>query len=303
MKRWGSPMLAAAGAALAAWAAASSGDARAAGPPAQAVDPAILATSATCGECHQEQVGAFAMGGHGRAFRHDPRYATADCASCHGDGTKHIESLDAADISNPARLEWGRASQACLTCHDRGDVHRLWRGSEHDQARVTCVDCHAVHAAATAERGILRTASDLCLSCHIRERSSVGSRFRHPLAEDKMNCASCHQPHGARGEHLIAKDSINDLCWSCHQEKRGPFLWEHSPVREDCTTCHVAHGSQHEGMLVARTTQLCQSCHLQGRHQTVAGFQTAMWNTNRGCLNCHSQIHGSNHPSGPLFHR
>jgi hypothetical protein len=24
---------------------------------------------------------------------------------------------------------------------------------------------------------------------------------------------------------------------------------------------------------------------------------------NRGCTNCHSQVHGSNHPSGPRFHR
>ena len=24
---------------------------------------------------------------------------------------------------------------------------------------------------------------------------------------------------------------------------------------------------------------------------------------NRGCVNCHSQIHGSNHPSGARFHR
>jgi hypothetical protein len=24
---------------------------------------------------------------------------------------------------------------------------------------------------------------------------------------------------------------------------------------------------------------------------------------NRGCVNCHAQIHGSNHPSGARFHR
>jgi hypothetical protein len=56
-------------------------------------------------------------------------------------------------------------------------------------------------------------------------------------------------------------------------------------------------------MLVSRTVQLCQACHLQGRHQTVAGTETAYWNINRQCANCHPQIHGSNHPSGPLFQR
>jgi hypothetical protein len=56
-------------------------------------------------------------------------------------------------------------------------------------------------------------------------------------------------------------------------------------------------------MLQARVTQLCQSCHQQGRHQTVAGLPSSVWVGNRACLNCHQNIHGSNHPSGPLFQR
>lgn len=257
---------------------------------------------AACADCHEELSGAFAGSSHAKAFQHDADYAAADCASCHGDVSKHVESGEPADIKNPAKLDGDAASAACVTCHDRGQ-HRFWAGSEHEAANVSCVDCHAVHAATPAERGLVRTTSDLCLSCHTGEKLEFGHRFRHPLAEDKMSCASCHAPHGAPGEHLIAQDSINDLCWSCHQEKRAPVLWEHSPVKEDCATCHVPHGSNIEGMLVARPAQLCQSCHIQGRHQSVAGYKTAMWNTNRGCLNCHPQIHGSNHPSGPLFQR
>jgi hypothetical protein len=56
-------------------------------------------------------------------------------------------------------------------------------------------------------------------------------------------------------------------------------------------------------MLQARVTQLCQSCHQQGRHQTLAGLPASIWVGNRACLNCHQNIHGSNHPSGPLFQR
>jgi DmsE family decaheme c-type cytochrome len=134
-------------------------------------------------------------------------------------------------------------------------------------------------------------------------KKSLTQRSRHPLREGRMDCSSCHNPHGSGTDRMIRADSVNDQCFLCHREKRGPFLWEHSPVREDCLTCHAAHGSNHDKMLVARTVQLCQSCHLQGRHQTVAGLETAFWNTNRQCLNCHSQIHGSNHPSGPLFQR
>ena len=33
---------------------------------------------------------------------------------------------------------------------------------------------------------------------------------------------------------MIKADSVNELCYTCHTEKRGPFLFEHAPVREDC---------------------------------------------------------------------
>jgi DmsE family decaheme c-type cytochrome len=118
-----------------------------------------------------------------------------------------------------------------------------------------------------------------------------------------MECASCHNPHGTAGERLIDHGSVNELCTSCHQNMRGPFLWEHSPVREDCLTCHRPHGSNHPQILQARVTQLCQSCHQQGRHQTVAAVPAALWVGNKACLNCHQHIHGTNHPSGPLFQR
>jgi DmsE family decaheme c-type cytochrome len=270
--------------------------------PAQAA-PAAPALGAACADCHEAQVTQFALTGHGKSFRHAAGYAEAGCQSCHGEATKHLESNEASDIANPARAKGGAADAACQTCHANQKGHTLWAGSEHETAAVRCVDCHAVHGGTPEKRGTLRTSSDLCLSCHKKQQVAMAKRFRHPLAEDKVSCASCHNAHGANEAHLVKGDSVNDLCLSCHAEKRGPFLWEHSPVREDCLTCHQAHGSNHEGMLVSRTTQLCQSCHLQGRHQSVAGLDTAMWNTNRGCVNCHAQIHGSNHPSGPLFQR
>jgi len=152
--------------------------------------------------------------------------------------------------------------------------------------------------------GMTRTpATELCLTCHASARKGMSQRSRHPLNEGKMDCVSCHNPHGSASEAMVRVDPVNDLCFSCHEEKRGPFLWEHAPVREDCRTCHNPHGSNHDKLLVARTVQVCQSCHLQGRHQTVAGVPEAYWNQNRQCLNRHAQIHGSNHPAGPLFQR
>ena len=260
--------------------------------------------AAKCAECHEGVASDFTGSVHGKAFAHGEDHADASCVSCHGPVDKHIESGEPADILNPTRAKGEAADSSCLQCHQNDAKHAFWAGSNHQEAGISCVDCHGVHQAVSPRRPkTVHTTTDLCLSCHTANRKDLAKRSGHPLREGKLDCASCHNPHGTSTEHLVKADSVNDLCYGCHQEKRGPFLFEHAPVREDCMTCHTSHGSNHEAMLVTRTTQLCQSCHLQGRHQTIAGTDTALWNGNRACLNCHSQIHGSNHPSGPLFQR
>lgn len=263
--------------------------------------PAKLA--GVCFDCHGDIASSLAASAHGKAFAHSSAYAAASCESCHGDGRKHAESADPADILNPKKAKRAEKSAACLTCHENQKHTALWQGSDHESAGVSCVDCHTLHPAdGGAAAGQVASAA-LCVTCHTDVKASLHQRSRHPIAEGQMSCSSCHNPHGTTNEHLVKGDSVNDQCLTCHQEFRAPVLWEHSPVREDCMTCHKPHGSNHDKLLVARVSQLCQTCHLQGRHQTVAGLDTSVWNSNRSCLNCHSQIHGSNHPSGPLFQR
>jgi len=108
---------------------------------------------------------------------------------------------------------------------------------------------------------------------------------------------------------------VLETCYSCHAEKRGPFLFEHQPVTEDCTICHTPHGSNLGSLLRTRPPFMCQECH-DGTHASatpagpnVAGKQnglTAAPNRNivgRGCMNCHIAIHGSNSPAGGYFQR
>ena len=131
-----------------------------------------------------------------------------------------------------------------------------------------------------------------------------------------MQCTSCHNPHGSQTPKLVAANSVNDKCYECHAEKRGPFLFEHPPVRESCLNCHDPHGSSHEPLLVAKKPLLCQRCHSNSLHpgglyalprsgagagQTV--YQSQPQLAYRGCTNCHVNIHGSNSPSGKFWHR
>jgi len=262
-----------------------------------------------CAACHEDVVKGFAKSSHGRYFAADKAYAGASCASCHVGAKEHAES---GGDKKPLSLRHGAPAEAnasCLSCHAGHKDQAQWDGSAHQQAGLRCASCHDLHKmhVGTPEQqkalpGVTETTRK-CLECHGTVRASLHQRSSHPMRDGQMDCASCHEPHGTTGEKLIRQGSVNELCYSCHQNLRGPFLWEHSPVREDCLTCHRAHGSNYPQMLQARVTQLCQSCHQQGRHQTLPGVPASIWVGNKACLNCHMQVHGSNHPSGPLFQR
>jgi DmsE family decaheme c-type cytochrome len=121
-----------------------------------------------------------------------------------------------------------------------------------------------------------------------------------------MTCTSCHNPHGSVSPSLLKEVSVNDTCFTCHAEKRGPFLWQHAPQNESCMNCHDPHGSNHERMLKVAKPRLCQQCHNERTHPTVPYGRDAAslkFVLGRQCLNCHVNIHGSNHPSGFAFTR
>jgi DmsE family decaheme c-type cytochrome len=126
-----------------------------------------------------------------------------------------------------------------------------------------------------------------------------------PMREGKLVCSQCHNPHGSVSgtEAMIREASINDNCYKCHAEKRGPFLWEHGPVRENCLNCHDAHGSTNEAMLKAQRPKICGECHGFDHGTSLLGPSSARFIINKSCVNCHVQIHGSNHPAGKFFNR
>ena len=87
-------------------------------------------------------------------------------------------------------------------------------------------------------------------------------------------------------------------------EKRGPFVRTHQPVQENCVLCHNPHGSNNDNLLQARSPFLCQQCHEPTSHRGGTAGMTGTGGTSpgigitlaRGCLNCHTNIHGTNNP-------
>jgi predicted CXXCH cytochrome family protein len=309
--------------------------------PANAGGP--LAVGARCVSCHRPYVETFLLETHGKSakFLSDSRAAT--CETCHGNGDKHIENREKRiavdDIENPTELktpeERGRTNAACLRCHSGDRGHFNWQGSEHDRSDMSCMSCHNVHhakfpvwALAARSRALVEgpfldsteikfpekmlatfTVEETCLRCHTDKRKAMFQRsthiFRTELRNMKVGCSSCHNAHGGEGGKMLLEHTANGVCYTCHAEKRGPFLWDHPPVRENCMNCHSPHGSNNPKLLTARAHLVCQQCHIHmlPRHSTTAGKALDIFSINRGCLNCHGQIHGSNHPGGRTLTR
>jgi DmsE family decaheme c-type cytochrome len=201
------------------------------------------------------------------------------------------------------------ANEVCLSCHTH-DAHTQWKGSMHDARNLSCITCHSVHDS-KSERAQLKAATitATCAVCHRTEAAKLQRVGHMPVREGKMECTSCHNPHGSTNVRMLRVGNwINESCVSCHAEKRGPFLWDHAPVREACNTCHDPHGSNNDRMLVAKLPMLCQRCHIGTRHPSTIYDATQLAARSnrligRGCVNCHAQIHGSNSPTGNAFLR
>ncbi|MFV7769702.1 DmsE family decaheme c-type cytochrome [Shewanella marisflavi] len=267
----------------------------------------------SCLMCHgkSEKVMDLFKGVHGAADSSKSPMAGLQCEACHGPMGKHNRGGNEPMIAfgPDSSLSAEKQNSVCMSCH-KDDKRMAWNGGHHDNADVACASCHSVH---TDKDPVLskNTEMEICTSCHTKQKADMNKRSAHPMKWAQMVCSDCHNPHGTLSDSDLVKPSVNETCYSCHAEKRGPKLWEHAPVTENCVSCHNPHGSVNEGMLKTRAPQLCQQCHASDGHASNA----YMGNTDQGtvggnaftggrsCLNCHNQIHGSNHPSGKLFQR
>lgn len=268
----------------------------------------------SCLMCHKksEKVMDLFKGVHGTIDSSKSPMAGLQCEACHGPMGQHNKGGNEPMITfgKQSTLSADKQNSVCMSCH-QDDKRMSWNGGHHDNADVACASCHQVHV---AKDPVLskNTEMEVCTSCHTKQKADMNKRSSHPLKWAQMTCSDCHNPHGSMTDSDLNKPSINDTCYSCHAEKRGPKLWEHAPVTENCVTCHNPHGSVNDAMLKTRAPQLCQQCHASDGHASNAYLGNTGLGSNvgdnaftggRSCLNCHSQVHGSNHPSGKLLQR
>jgi len=277
--------------------------------PTAQTQPAGFAGTDTCEICHEDTVKAFAKNPH-HALETDAHkwFAGHACESCHGPGEKHAESADPTLIRDPAKLAPAAIDRICLDCHlnQPTQVGRL--ESSHAKNEIACTSCHKVHS----DEMVARTAAKInaqCSACHANEWAEFQRPDHHRLPEGAMSCVDCHNPHGSIRPAMQQSFGANEPgCLNCHGDKRGPFTFEHAPMRFDgCTACHEPHGSANPRMLTRQEVRLvCLECH--------ANLPTARTNTSpanrtigvvppsfhdlrspqfQNCTVCHQKVHGS----------
>ncbi len=261
----------------------------------------------SCLMCHKknDKVMAIFDGVHGNPSQPDSPMAGLQCEACHGPLGKHNKGGKEPMIAfgKESKLPAQSQNSVCLGCHN-DPKQMAWHSSSHNLDEVACSDCHNIHTDKDPVMDQL-TVNDTCTSCHTQQKSDMNKRSSHPMKWDRMTCIDCHNPHGSMSESALNHTTVNDTCYSCHTEKRGPVLWEHAPVTENCANCHNPHGSVNEAMLTHRAPQLCQQCHMDDGHasRVVQQGGSDAFGGGKSCLNCHSQIHGSNHPAGSKLQR
>jgi len=253
----------------------------------------------TCKTCHEDLYNNWEKTPHWKSTldtRGGPSHQ--GCEGCHGPGADHVAGGgDKTKIFIFKEHSAKEIDARCLTCHASGTQHMNAINSEHAKSDVSCISCHSPHHAQTREFLLVKAQPELCYSCHLQQKSQFSMPFHHRANEGLVNCSDCHNPHGTVGARQVRASAAQDaVCYTCHADKRGPYAFEHEPVKvEGCQSCHTPHGSPNAHMLkVSNVNLLCLSCHTTSFanapgapsfHNQAAQYQA--------CTLCHTAIHGS----------
>jgi predicted CXXCH cytochrome family protein len=290
----------------------------------------------TCLKCHAKVAKNWALTVHRRTlFNTD--CTKKGCEACHGPGSAHVENGGDPDkIVRLDKLSPAQSASVCLKCHTQEHV-TLWRTSTHARAKLTCINCHDVHAAnpesitkdiADAKlqiEGLTRSIKDAQLESDI---AAVGSKAKEDantkVAELKAKRDQLLDE--LKGNQTVFSRTTEPyLCYNCHKNKQAQSnLPSHHPIREGkmvCSDCHNPHGGP-QGMLKEESVnETCFRCHAEKvgpftfDHPPVTENCTICHNPHGSvnnnlltqnqtfiCLRCHFAPHsGSTTANGPSF--
>lgn len=185
---------------------------------------------------------------------------TNKCASCHSAHQAAVESAVAGD-GQPVALLATSAANACTYCHIDvstrsdlkvydGDASNYWTTGSYEttasahrsiivggvQTGVTCVDCHAVHAATDRLTGNAYLDVNL-----LRTVSALSTDLPQPTDSPELAltkwCVQCHRDASADAPHM----GMDMLAGSSYQQ--GDSSYDGRIAWQDVTGCTSCHGA------------------------------------------------------------
>ncbi|MEJ2702835.1 MAG: cytochrome c3 family protein [Sedimentisphaerales bacterium] len=274
-------------------------------------------TNALCANCHETT--------EGMAFLHGP-VAAGECTICHD-----------AHSSDHKYLLAREGAELCFSCHVVTQTELKKYDFVHEPAKNDCLGCHDPHGG-NDPKLVKNAAPQLCYSCHEDiQNVAENSKYKHKVVSDPGGCLNCHTPHASTVQFLLKKDAMS-LCTACHDkpikmadDETLPSITDeikdkkylHGPVADnDCSGCHIAHGSEHFRLLAKEyppqfyapfskeNYALCFGCHpetvvLTKETSDLTDFRNGTLNLHyvhvnkpdrgRTCRSCHA-THASNLP-------
>ena len=200
------------------------------------------------------------------------------CENCHGAGSEHVDGGgDVTKIFNPAKA-FAQGSGREVPELPRGRASQL-RSFSARQGRASAASVATAFTAARKRTLLKAPQPTLCYQCHADQKAQFNMPIHHKVNEGLVKCTDCHDVHGTfLANNLKSTEDQNAICTKCHTDVRGPFTFEHAPVRaEGCMTCHTPHGTQNPRLLnMPSIATLCNQCHSPlsagGVHGLDAGF-------------------------------
>lgn len=214
------------------------------------------------------------------------------CAGCH--------SLSGSDIKKAHRNSLSE-NVNCLGCHNPHSSNRnyLIRENSHMPFGAgSCGECHVISQNDNTTIKMKKEGKALCLSCHEKTGNEFQRVFSHVQGKGDNICLECHNPHASDYKNL--KSGRDDrTCFSCHTDTkrrvRGNderYKYKHPDI-EQCTDCHLSHGSNFRLLLKSDENSSCEECHeTQGKFTHPVGDKSVDPRNKRGmtCVTCHNPM-------------
>ena len=172
------------------------------------------------------------------------------CERCHGPGSEHAARPSAANIVNPARLDFVRANDTCIQCHSQGQpLHNPIEGRYFDWPVGFHQGGHLKDFWRLEEHKLGETTFTHFADGTSHKNRMQGNDFVQSVMYRRgVTCFSCHDSHGSPNDALLIRPA-RDLCLTCHgtTSPNGPHaanLEEHThhargSAGSDCIACHM----------------------------------------------------------------